>query len=1755
MTDSPRVYVACSKADEPRATRLGVELEAAGLGTFVEAWDIVPGNTVVFEKDEAIPDCPAAVLLLGAESRQIAEYPALTHRADQGQLLLVPVLLPGGVVPASLSGRKLIDFSDVEHDREFRRRCPAVVDAVRGAPVPRRSLEVTWERIAEDAQHARLRLTSTNTIMTTPDGTEVSAPHRGLGTGLTQLLWTTARLRGVADGRADRALAQLGADLTRRFLGGDVGPALRSLVAEMDGRNQSLRLGVEAEPAELADLPWECLSMPGAPTPLALHPRVRLHRRAGLGETVLADVPGPLRILAVVACPDHGGGPLLDYEHELSEILDRVEEARRNDAYVRILNWGSVGAIREALTLERFHVLHVSCHARPGELMLETADGDPDPVDALRFADELVVADRGVPLVVLAGCDTARADATNDQLPGYAHTLLSKGVPAVLAMTAPVTDRYATALLSRVYGRLARADGRADPLTALSDVRREIESQRATPPGDPATPPPEWPAAGFFTRVADASLYDGRTPPGPRPARPIARDLAEGIVELDRGEFVGRRVDLRLLLRGLRGRQRGALIFGMGGAGKSSLAVQLVQMLAGHRTVVATLHGRCGPDEVLAEVAGQIHVMLGDDRLHRRLTNRQDDWRLRLRVLGRWIDESGHDVLLLLDDPLGDPILDGADGDWLERELDAETRAFLVAWLRLRRDARLVVTARHRGALGDLGPRLLRHHLGPLSRAETRKMFWRLPALWALPEEARERAYRDLGGHPRALEYLDAVLRAGGGPGPGSRGGSRPFEEIAERMETTLLRRGIDDPESWMHSAGGDVGTAIAEVVAETSADVLLHRILDRLGPAERELLVAASVYRVPVDTTGLQWVVTSTLQPSPEHLARLRRAYQGLLRAQRRWAAPVLDDLDMSADDRAELNRALAHGTLPPEVPGLAAARDALVDIGLLTPMGDDRFVVHRWTAAALAAAEPDAVLQAHRRAAAYRRYWASLYEEVDDYDYADLEEARHHFTAAGDRERMTGVAAELCMVWHACSAWRTEELVCAETLAVIGDDLGARLFRHQLGVIAMVRGDHDGAEEHLRWCLRVAEAGQDPVAVAGTLCELGAVAQLRGDRDEAGVLYRRAIGHCGATAVRDSPPARTVLASCYQQLGLLDLARADGEAWRWSSGARDVATELLDEPSPARTERDLARLARALGDTVRAEQHEVRASEHASVHRDAARLVAAAALQAGAVQLLRGAVRTAVEPLRVALDRATALGDLPLMAQCLQLFGDVLFATGQLDMAAFAFREFAELAVELGDPVRQAVAEQQLGRVVAEAERDDPTDLAAGHLAEAEAIAVRLGDQALIASTHLFRGEVADRAGRPDDAREHFERARGAAGAEDDAVSIAAAVQLGGLAARAGRPERAAEWFARAGGAAARAGNRGAEISCLTALALLDLDGQRTAEAVAKLRAAVRRAEETEYMRAAAGCRIHLGRIASDEGDRATADSEYAAAIALLTEEADPDLLAEAHRHRGRTRAHFGDHIGAMAELELALALSRSGDVALVQLYRCRSALATGDEATAAVAAAEAGALAAGMPPSPLTVIALLAAGEAAGQAPQLAAALGMVGRLEPEPGMLTADCLRALAYVLPPPQAVARLRAALDIAERLGDRLAAMHDWRDLGRAHRDAGNPAAALACLKRSVAGAVGLDPAAPAAARALLRGDDATSALAEVERSWRDQRWVRRVRVLDGERPFTDGAPAYLGPSIDRTLRDMRSRLSFVTGVASVTGPRGGRRS
>ena len=235
-------------------------------------------------------------------------------------------------------------------------------------------------------------------------------------------------------------------------------------------------------------------------------------------DPVAVQVPGPLRILAVVASPDHGGGELLDYEAELARILDAVDPSRRGDgAYVRVLNWGTPAAIRAALATERFHVLHISCHAKPGALVLESDTGAVEEVDAARFVREILVPDQGVPLVVLAGCSTALGarvtaedgDAEGEQaLPGLARDLLRAGMPAVLAMTAPVTDRYATELCaddSTASWRPARTGSAGRAVHVARHAWRS--GGGPLPEGDPRAAWAEWATPALFQSGPALPLY------------------------------------------------------------------------------------------------------------------------------------------------------------------------------------------------------------------------------------------------------------------------------------------------------------------------------------------------------------------------------------------------------------------------------------------------------------------------------------------------------------------------------------------------------------------------------------------------------------------------------------------------------------------------------------------------------------------------------------------------------------------------------------------------------------------------------------------------------------------------------------------------------------------------------------------------------------------------------------------------------------------------------------------------------------------------------------------------------------------------------------------------------------------------------------------------------------------------------------------------------------------------------------------------
>jgi hypothetical protein len=143
--------------------------------------------------------------------------------------------------------------------------------------------------------------------------------------------------------------------------------------------------------------------------------------------------------------------------------------------------------------------------------------------------------------------------------------------------------------------------------------------------------------------------------------------------------------------------------------------------------------------------------------------------------------------------------------------------------------SRLLVTCRH--PLPGFEYRLHEVSLPPLSDAEMRKSFLRLPGLRALDATGQQTVRRVLGGHPRALELLDALLRQG-----------RGRQTVVDKLSTLASQAGVSprDPRR-------EVQRAIDEAVDLALQDVLFDELLGLLDPLERRALDQIAPSNLPV--------------------------------------------------------------------------------------------------------------------------------------------------------------------------------------------------------------------------------------------------------------------------------------------------------------------------------------------------------------------------------------------------------------------------------------------------------------------------------------------------------------------------------------------------------------------------------------------------------------------------------------------------------------------------------------------------------------------------------------------------------------------------------------------------------------------------------------------------------------------------------------------------------------------------------------------
>ncbi len=242
---------------------------------------------------------------------------------------------------------------------------------------------------------------------------------------------------------------------------------------------------------EVARLPWELISRRDD-DPLAVSDKTPLVRSFDvLLPTELRPFGGTLRILVVMSNPK--GTPHLDLEAERRRIEQSWKTLNVKADFVRPVR----AEFRRVLAGADYHVVHFMGHGdfdadKGGVLLMERDDAErtPDPVSGKEFA--VMIADEPLRLVYLNACKTGMAGL--HPFAGVASALIKKGVPAVVAMQFPISDRAAIDFATTFYERVAQNIGVE---AAVTQARRALYTDGH----------PEWVTPVLYLRSRDGQLF------------------------------------------------------------------------------------------------------------------------------------------------------------------------------------------------------------------------------------------------------------------------------------------------------------------------------------------------------------------------------------------------------------------------------------------------------------------------------------------------------------------------------------------------------------------------------------------------------------------------------------------------------------------------------------------------------------------------------------------------------------------------------------------------------------------------------------------------------------------------------------------------------------------------------------------------------------------------------------------------------------------------------------------------------------------------------------------------------------------------------------------------------------------------------------------------------------------------------------------------------------------------------------------------
>lgn len=278
--------------------------------------------------------------------------------------------------------------------------------------------------------------------------------------------------------------------------------------AERQGKGLRIRLRFNDAP-ELADIPWEYLYRADADRFLALSANTPLVRYLELPGLIhpLAVTP-PLRVLVVFASPRDF--PPLDLEAEWNRLHTALQVPEsRGLVMLERLDHATVATVQTKLRQGEYHIFHFIGHGgfdaqtQDGMLMLEDPHGNGSRISS-RDLGVLLHDSRTLRLVLLNACEGGRSGRKN-LFDGVAQNLVRHGIPAVIAMQFPVTDRAAIILANTFYN--AVVDNYSVD-AALAEARKQLFM---------ASDNLEWGTPVLYLRTPNGQIFDmaATAPPTP----------------------------------------------------------------------------------------------------------------------------------------------------------------------------------------------------------------------------------------------------------------------------------------------------------------------------------------------------------------------------------------------------------------------------------------------------------------------------------------------------------------------------------------------------------------------------------------------------------------------------------------------------------------------------------------------------------------------------------------------------------------------------------------------------------------------------------------------------------------------------------------------------------------------------------------------------------------------------------------------------------------------------------------------------------------------------------------------------------------------------------------------------------------------------------------------------------------------------------------------------------------------------------------